>query len=40
MVGVKGGILDTSEGPVAPNRVIPAVLLLCEERHHARLELG
>jgi len=40
VVGVRGGILDSSEGLVAPNRVIPAVLLECEERHHARFELG
>jgi hypothetical protein len=40
VVGVKGGILESSEGLVAPNRVIPAVLLVCEERHHARFELG
>lgn len=28
VVGVNGGILESSEGLVAPNRVIPAVLLV------------
>jgi uncharacterized membrane protein (DUF485 family) len=32
VVGVRGGILESSEGPVAPNRVVPAVLLVCVRR--------
>jgi uncharacterized membrane protein (DUF485 family) len=32
VVGVKGGILESSEGLVASNRVIPAVLLVCLRR--------